>query len=350
LRTGGAERQLTGLALQLAEVGYEVEVVTYHTGEFYTELLESHGIPVCNIPKRGLTLSLVRRLAAHFKAARPKAVISYTSGANTKVCLAALLYGKDYRLVVSERNFSVRCTPLERFRFRLYGVADAIVPNNWSQEGFIRKHFPSRARKVTTIVNFTDTDHFRPDPEYRTGRPPRFVTTARISPRKNILGYLQAVREARDLGREFEVDWYGSVIDRKYWQKCLAEIERLSLGTAFRLHDAVSDVASVYRQADYFCLPSFYEGTSNSLCEAMACGLPVICSRVSDNPRYCRDGENGFVFDPRDPHDICKSILRLLDLSPEQDAAFRLRSRSITETELGKGPFLEKYIDLIENE
>lgn len=45
---------------------------------------------------------------------------------------------------------------------------------------------------------------------------------------------------------------------------------------------------------DYFCLPSFHERALRVLCEAISCGLPVVCSGVCDNLIYVRKRE--YVF------------------------------------------------------
>ena len=349
LRTGGAERQLRGLALQLKEKGYDVEVLTYHKGSFRSDELSSAGIRLANIPKRWSSLALAWRMSRHFAKERPAAVISYTGGANRKVCLAALLGKKDYRLIVSERNFNLKCTIADRWRFLLYRRADAVVPNCHSQEQFILKHFPHLAPKVRTIVNFTDTVRFSPAKEPVHNPVPLFVTTARVSPRKNVKGYISAVKEIVDSGRKVKVEWWGSAVDRKYRNACLKETERLGLKGIFNIHDAHRNTTEIYRKADFFCLPSFYEGTPNSLCEAMACGLPVAASLVSDNALYCRGGENGFTFNPSDPSDIAGAMIRLMDLTNAEREEYGARSREITLSSLGKGPFIDSYISLIEN-
>lgn len=50
-----------------------------------------------------------------------------------------------------------------------------------------------------------------------------------------------------------------------------------------------------YGAADVFCLPSHGEGMSNSLLEAMACGLPVVTTPVGGHPEVVADGIEGFL-------------------------------------------------------
>ena len=49
---------------------------------------------------------------------------------------------------------------------------------------------------------------------------------------------------------------------------------------------------------DAFCLPSFKEGYPNVIVEAMSCELPVLCSKICENPVIVEDNINGFLFDP----------------------------------------------------
>ena len=114
------------------------------------------------------------------------------------------------------------------------------------------------------------------------------------------------------------------------------------------MKEKTTHIKEVYQDADYFCLPSFYEGTPNVICEAMACGLPVVCSDVSDNSRYVKEGENGFLFDPNDTSSIVSAFERIFVLSTEDNDSFRFRSRKIAEQKLSKEVFINSYIKLIE--
>ena len=69
-----------------------------------------------------------------------------------------------------------------------------------------------------------------------------------------------------------------------------------------------SDVADFYTAADCFVFPSFREGLSVSLMEAMASGMPIVCSRIRGNTDLVDEEMGGYLFDPADVESIRKAI------------------------------------------
>ena len=67
------------------------------------------------------------------------------------------------------------------------------------------------------------------------------------------------------------------------------------------------DVADFYDAADVFIFPSFREGLSVALMEAMASGLPVVCGKIRGNTDLI-DCEGGFFFDPHNINSVVESI------------------------------------------
>jgi len=75
-------------------------------------------------------------------------------------------------------------------------------------------------------------------------------------------------------------------------------------------HDTVPLVMSA---GDLFVLPSLSEGLPTVVCEAMACGLPVVATAVDGTPEIVRDGETGFLVPPRDPAALADALGRLVE-------------------------------------
>lgn len=344
LRLGGAERQMVGLAGTLSRNGHKVTVLTYRNGDFYGESLAAAGVERLCL-KSNSTPDIVSEIAEHIDKSGARVLISFLNGANIKACLVGKLC-PGLKVIVSERTTNLHFTPIESFRFGLYKKrADIVVCNNFAQEKFIREHYPPLSGKIMTIPNFVDLQKFAPAPaESDYGEARKIVVTARICARKNTKGMIRAAYELSKKRRDFRIDWYGLASENAYSRKCRRLIRRLGLDAIFALHDAVSDVDRVYRDSDIFCLPSFFEGTSNSLAEALACGLPVVCSRIGDNIRYVDEGKNGFLFDPGKP----RSIAAALDSALNADlVTLGAASRIISQENFGIDSFERSYSALI---
>lgn len=75
-------------------------------------------------------------------------------------------------------------------------------------------------------------------------------------------------------------------------------------------HDRIPEIL---RAADVFVLPSLQEGLPLSLLEAMACGLPVVATRVGGIPEVVRDGDNGWLVPAGDARALADVLPKLLD-------------------------------------
>lgn len=345
LGPGGAERQMAGLAAMLKQQGYQVEVWYYVKKEFYLPYL--HDNEVCSrylsdATKRG---NRFHSLWKHVNSYRPDTIISYSSSASM-ICCVMKMFGSKFNLIVSERNTTQKSSWISRVRFFLYRWADYVVPNSFSQKNFINSHSPKLAQKVRTIINFVDTQAFVPK-EHLPGR--NIVIAATVWPSKNALGFLEALKILKDKGLKFHVKWFGVVPDQmEYYNKCIELVRELGLKDYIEFLEKSKNIADEYQAADIFCLPSFFEGTPNALCEAMSCGLPILCSAVCDNPRYVVEGENGFLFNPLDFVDISNAIEKALAASDEELLRMGQLSRQKALAMFDKETFVEKYINLIE--
>lgn len=70
--------------------------------------------------------------------------------------------------------------------------------------------------------------------------------------------------------------------------------------------------ALAYQTADVYVLPSYTEGMPNSVLEAMAFGLPVICSKVGALPEIIKNQINGILLDCIEPQSLAMAIESLL--------------------------------------
>ncbi len=73
-----------------------------------------------------------------------------------------------------------------------------------------------------------------------------------------------------------------------------------------------SDVKELLSACDVFCFPSFREGLSLALMEAMSAGKPVVCSVIRGNTDLITDGEGGFLCDPNSPEQFAEALDKIV--------------------------------------
>lgn len=346
LRLGGAERQMVGLACSLAAGGHQVCIITYRQGDFYERNLEASGVNHIQL-HGGSTASIVRRISDIVRKSDIQLVISFLNGANIKACLIKRRC-TGLQLIVSERNCNTSIMPHDLFRFLLFRrYADAVVCNSYAQEAFLKRCVPCLKEKVTAIPNSVDTGYFYPSHGNNSGETQRIIVTARLCRRKNAIGLIKAAAILRHKRNDFVINWYGLVSETPYSRYCRRIIRKYSLDNVFNIHEASDEVRKLYRESDIFCLPSFYEGTSNSLAEALSCGLPAVCSRVSDNPVHVCEGSNGFLFNPRNVKEMANALGNALNLNPSQKREFGERSRAVAERSFGIDRMISEYESVV---
>ncbi len=140
---------------------------------------------------------------------------------------------------------------------------------------------------------------------------PFILTVGVLEPRKNHLILLEVIRALHQRGHFLELviigregwRWKNPLTMAKYrdlrpWVKVLTDVPDLHL-------------VEFYNRAEIFIYPSFYEGFGLPILEAMACGTPVIASKVSSMPEV--GGRAALFADPADPREFVSQALRLLE-------------------------------------
>ena len=105
LGSGGAQRQLVGLAILLKDRGFDVIVLTYHNNTFFVPLLEENGISYLFSTKAHNKINRVLGISQEIRALKPDILIAYQRSPAIISCFAKLLNPKVF-LIVSERNTS----------------------------------------------------------------------------------------------------------------------------------------------------------------------------------------------------------------------------------------------------
>jgi phosphatidylinositol alpha-1,6-mannosyltransferase len=180
---------------------------------------------------------------------------------------------------------------------------------------------------VTLIPNAVDTERFQPAPTPAlTNGSPRVLCAGRLIERKGQHHLIEAVSQLRGMGQNgFKVLLAGTG-DGEAALK--AQVAREGLDDVVRFLGYVpwQEMPALYAAVDLFVLPSYNEGMSVALLEAMASGLPVVVTPTGGTEELM-DG-NGLLVPWADPAALAGALARLLS-SPETRATMGGRSREL---------------------
>jgi glycosyltransferase EpsD len=135
------------------------------------------------------------------------------------------------------------------------------------------------------------------------------ISVGELNRNKNHAAMLKAVKILRDRGIDgffYVICGAGATRDA-----LCAQIEASGLATHVRLLGQREDAIALLKSSDVFLFPSFREGLSKALMEAMAAGLPVVCSRIRGNTDLIRQGEGGLLYRPDDADGFAEGIHKL---------------------------------------
>jgi glycosyltransferase involved in cell wall biosynthesis len=156
---------------------------------------------------------------------------------------------------------------------------------------------------------------FRPEPEpgeekrlqarYGLGERPYVLSVGTLQPRKN---YVRLIRAFARLRPETQLVIAGG----RGWlyQEIYAEAEKHPDRVRILGFVDEADLPALYRGAALFVFPSLYEGFGLPVLEAMACGVPVVCSDASSLPEVA--GEAALLVDPHDEEGLAERMERAL--------------------------------------
>jgi len=343
------------LARGLHDRGEDVTILTYHAGGLFAG--ESRGnVPVISLEPRS-RFEKVRQVRQQLQTCRPDLVHAFLPTPSAVAELAGLA-GRRWKLVVSERNNYVGAREL-RMRFKalrmLHHSADWVTTNSHTNATAIIADTPSLRSRLSVITNAVDTSVFSPPPGpigQRADGPYRFLCIASMATAKNPLGVVDALALLRQRTRvPFLLKWVGRCDGNdpeqvRNLQAVRDRVRELGLEEVFSYAGESTDTPADLRAADALVLASFYEGFPNVVCEAMATGIPVAASAVSDVPGVIEDGKDGFLCQPDSPASIAQSLERCLLLDEGDRQRIRETSREKAIRLFGVERFLDEHVAL----
>lgn len=155
-----------------------------------------------------------------------------------------------------------------------------------------QKPFTDR-EKMRVEFGFTDEDFV-------------FMSTGQISVRKNHEVVIRALAKVKNPHVKYLIVGFGELQD-----KLCALVDELGVNERVVFAGYRGDVRNLLHVVDGFAFPSLQEGLPVALMEAMAAGLPVVCSRIRGNVDLIQDGKGGFIYDCRDVDGFAEGLTKI---------------------------------------
>lgn len=197
--------------------------------------------------------------------------------------------------------------PVQEEIKRAYGAFDAVVTITEADARVYREAIPDHADKVECIPNSIPANPAGRSPLTE----PVIMTGGRLTGMKGFDILVEAFGEIAHRYPDWSVRIYGRGRDRKKLQRLIGEY---GLRGRIKLMGAVAPLDQEWHRASIAAVPSRFEPFGLVIVEAMAAGMPVVCTSVKHGPKeIVEDGRNGLLVPPKNPAELGGALARLME-------------------------------------
>lgn len=342
LGSGGAEKQAALLASVLSK-HYNVHFVALYgdteTSDFVMSILKRSGVKV--YPLVGNQSKKFKEYATILRSNNVDCSFNYLTKCDFWGAIIAKKCG------VKKVYNGIRNSKLEGYKNVLEWithnfVATGTIFNCYSGEkAFIKKGF--RKSKCITIPNCFPNIA---DPIKKIESDKiRIITVARFHTQKDYETAIKAIALLKKACKNFVFDLCGyGVLE----EQIRGWVKQYGVEDVVEFHIHPNNIPELLKRADIYISTSLFEGTSNSIMEAMNWCLPVVCTNVGDNYKLVLDGKNGYLTEIGDAEQISLKLKTLVS-----DKALRqkmgLKSNRHLRENYSMEFFEERYLRVIKN-
>ncbi|MBD3309036.1 glycosyltransferase [candidate division KSB3 bacterium] len=168
------------------------------------------------------------------------------------------------------------------------------------------------AARQWIVYNGVDTQTFTPAPI--SNAIPRIGIIANLQPIKGHEDFLDMAALLTQAGKHVHYDIIGADVQQQgRFEALTAYADQLGLADNVHFHGHVSNVAEVAKQLDIVVCASHVEPFGRCLIEGMACGKPVVATRVGGIPEVIADRHTGLLVPAHDPRALAEAVTALLE-------------------------------------
>jgi len=317
MNIGGAERQLLEVIPRLNLNRYNVIVCCLRVAGDFGSILREKGIKIFELHKKsGPDFTVLPRLVRLIKEENIHIVQTYIFTSNFWGGIAAKI-ARVPIIFLGIRGLGVDAPNYEFLYLKMFSrFVDAIIFNSFAARDYYtsRTHIPANIFKV--FHNGISISQYECNcgvefikRKVGIGSNKIVCTVGRLTEAKGHVYLLKAFKEV--------LKKYGNVKllivgDGELKRRLELLSEQLDIENNVVFLGKRTDVADLLQISDIFVLSSLHESFPNAVMEAMACGKPVVATKVGGIPELVIDHQTGLLVPPLNPHLLANSITELL--------------------------------------
>ncbi len=303
-------------------------------------------LTLIEIKSNNTVLSFLEELISFIKISkkfRPDIVLSFTHKSNIINILSSKIV--KYRSLSVITGLGSFFLEKKYFFFKflikyLYKYSSkAIFQNKFDQKLFNLKN------SFLIPGSGVDTKKFIPKKKFNYKKV-NFYLISRIIKDKGIYEYFLASKNIKN--KNFKFNFVGDFSTENPSKLNKRQFENLKNNSSVLCHQYKKNVNFYLNKTDCLVLPSYREGLSKIILEAMSKGIPILGSKVPGIQDILRDNFNGYLFKPKSIESLTNVILKFTNTPIEKKKRFGKRSINLIKKKYSDKKILEKYLSVIE--
>lgn len=341
LGTGGAEKQALILANILSEM-YKVILISYYDDQNencnISKYIESSDIDIYRL--KGGHINKLSCLYSILKLRSIDCLFNYLSFCD----FFGSIIGRISN--VPQIYNGIRNTKVSKYKLILERISHNLIASGTifnCHSGL--KEFTScgfKINKCKTIVNCFPK--ISPFIKRNNNSIKKIITVGRFVDQKDYESAIKVIAKVKEkrLDFQFYIVGYGNEENKiRNW------INQYGISDIVNIYIKPENVQELLQDSDIYLSTSLFEGTSNSIMEAMNWGLPIVCTNVGDNNFLVKDKCSGFIHECGDIDNMADSLNYLLN-NYDKRIEMGKCSNEILRNSYSQDKFKSEYINLIE--
>ncbi len=322
LINAGTEKSILDIVSHFS-IDVQVTVIYFYPRHELKDAYEAAGIQLIYLDLKGKKdfKSGIQKLTALIKTEKPDIVVSSILRANiisriackrTKTKLVGTFVSDSYS-AERQQSFSFKRKIGAHFYY-LLDKFTAKIPVRWiaNSESIKKsncKYLNINPSKVEVVYRGRDKNKF-PEKNNNPGKIFRFVFVGRLLETKGLLELVKAFENLNEVHPHIQLDIFG---DGSFRKQITDRVAQSSVASKINLHGMVHEGWKKMYDADCFVFPSWYEGFSGSLIEAMMVGIPIIASDIPMNLEAVENNKTALVFPVKNIHALTDSMKDMME-------------------------------------